>query len=317
MTVVATPTAPATQAGAVAPPAKRRRRRKFGRYRLAPLLFTVAAAVLFGLFFLWPGVLGLSYSFTDYRGWGDAEFVGFDNYVALMQDPGFYSALGRTLFYTIFSVPIGYALSLAMAVAINALWSRGKVAARIIFFLPWLISPIVTGVIWRWMFGESFGFVNFVIESLGGNGLPWSSNANLSLLVVILASSWAGAAFNMLLFVAALKNVPQSYYEAAELDGANGWQRFWNITLPSIAPTSVLVILLSTLGHMKEFAMIQALNGGGPGTQNRLIVQYIYETGFKQSEIGYATAASMILLVILMVIAIIQLSVSRRSGSEW
>jgi alpha-1,4-digalacturonate transport system permease protein len=165
------------------------------------------------------------------------------------------------------------------------------------------------------MFGENFGFVNFMISTLGGERLPWSSNADLSLLVVIIASSWGGAAFNMLLFVAALNNVPQSYYEAAELDGANGWQRFIHITLPSIAPTSVLVVLLSTLGHMKEFALIQSLNGGGPGTQNRLIVQYIYETGFARSEIGYASAASVILLIILMIIALIQLRISRRSNT--
>nr|WP_231980014.1 sugar ABC transporter permease [Tessaracoccus coleopterorum] len=203
-----------------------------------------------------------------------------------------------------------------MAVAINSAAARGKVAARIIFFLPWLVSPIVAGVIWRWLFGESFGFVNFVIRELGADPLPWSTNADLSLAVVILASAWGGAAFNMLLFIAALNNVPQSYYEAAQLDGAGAWRRFWHITLPSIAPTSVLVILLSTLGHMKEFAMIQALNGGGPGTQNRLIVQYIYETGFKRSEIGYASAASMILLVILMVIAIIQMKISRRAGGD-
>ncbi|MEH3090056.1 MAG: sugar ABC transporter permease [Microbacterium arborescens] len=316
MTATITPDASAPSAGAPGAPL-RPRKRVFGRYRLAPFLFTVATAVLFALFFLWPGVLGLSYSLTDFRGWGDAEFVGLANYVSLMTDPGFYDALTRTLVFTLFAVPLSYALSLAMAVAINAVWARGKTAARIIFFLPWLVSPIVTGVIWRWMFGESFGFVNFIIRTLGGEGLPWSSNADLSLLVVIVASSWGGAAFNMLLFVAALNNVPKSYYEAAELDGANGWQRFRNITLPSIAPTSVLVILLSTLGHMKEFALIQSLNGGGPGTQNRLIVQYIYETGFKRSEIGYASAASMILLVILMIIAVIQLRISRRSNNAW
>jgi ABC-type sugar transport system permease subunit len=147
------------------------------------------------------------------------------------------------------------------------------------------------------------------------NILGWAFIAAQALFVAVLASAWGGAAFNMLLFIAAISNVPRSYYEAAELDGANAWKRFWHITLPSIAPTSVLVILLSSLGAMKEFAMIQALNGGGPGTQNRLIVQYIYETGFQRSLVGYASAASMVLLVILMIIAIVQLRISKRKNA--
>ncbi|MFC4630380.1 carbohydrate ABC transporter permease [Promicromonospora alba] len=294
---------------------RRVRRRRHSRYLLAPFVFTVGTAVLFGLFFLWPGVLGLSYSLTDFRGWGDLEFVGLANYLELFQDSEFYQSLGRTFVYAVFSVPVGYVLALAMAVALTSKGARGKTPARIIFFMPWLVSPIIAGVIWRWMFGESFGFVNYIIQLLGGEAVPWASNADLSLFVAVLASAWGGAAFNMLLFIAAISNVPQSYYEAAELDGANGWERFWYITLPSIAPTSVLVILLSSLGSMKEFAMIQALNGGGPGTQNRLVVQYIYETGFERSLVGYAAAASMVLLVILMVIAIIQLRISKRNNA--
>jgi alpha-1,4-digalacturonate transport system permease protein len=271
--------------------------------------------VLFGLFFLWPGVLGLSYSLTDYRGWGDPEFVGLSNYADLFGDSEFYQSLGRTFLYAVFAVPVSYCLALAMAVALTTQRARGKTPARIIFFVPWLVSPIVAGVIWRWMFGESFGFVNYIIRLLGGDTVPWATNADLSLFVAVLASAWGGAAFNMLLFIAAISNVPRSYYEAAELDGANAWKRFWHITLPSIAPTSVLVILLSSLGSMKEFAMIQALNGGGPGTQNRLIVQYIYETGFQRSLVGYASAASMVLLVILMIIAIVQLRISKRKNA--
>ncbi|NDL57145.1 carbohydrate ABC transporter permease [Phytoactinopolyspora mesophila] len=306
---------PASSAQRVKGAGRRVRRGRRSRYRLAPFIFTVATAVLFGLFFLWPGVLGLSYSLTDFRGWGDSEFVGLSNYGDLFGDSEFYQSLGRTLLYALFAVPVGYCLALAMAVALTAQRARGKTAARIIFFVPWLVSPIVAGVIWRWMFGESFGFVNYIIRLLGGDAVPWATNADLSLFVAVLASAWGGAAFNMLLFIAAISNVPKSYYEAAELDGANGWQRFWYITLPGIAPTSVLVILLSSLTAMKEFAMIQALNGGGPGTQNRLIVQYIYETGFERSLIGYASAASMILLVILMIIAIIQLRISKRKNA--
>ena len=125
--------------------------------------------------------------------------------------------------------------------------------------------------------------------------------------MVLIASSWGGTAFNMLLFIAALKNIPRSYLEAASIDGATGWQRFRHITLPLLAPTTFLVVLLSTIGAMKEFAMIQALNGGGPGTDNMLIVQYIYRTGFERAQIGYASAASMVLMVILIVIAVIQM----------
>lgn len=303
-------TAPGSGRGAKGSPRRPVRR---PRYVVSTVLLTAGVVVLFALFFVWPGALGVVYSFTSYRGFGDMEFVGVENYVNLAQDPVFYAAVGRTLIYALFAVPVSCGLSLLMAVALVNARARGKLAARIIFFLPWLVSPIVAGVIWRWMFGESFGFVNFVITSLGGGAVPWSSNADLSLFVVILASAWCGAAFNMLLFIAALNNVPTSHYEAAELDGANAWQRFVSITLPGIAPTTLLVVLLTTLGSMKEFAMIQALNNGGPGTENQLIVQYIFQTGFAQSDVGYASAASMVLLVILLIIAAIQLAISKRS----
>jgi alpha-1,4-digalacturonate transport system permease protein len=183
-----------------------------------------------------------------------------------------------------------------------------------VIFLPWLISPIVVGVIWKWMFGQDFGFVNFVISTMGGSPVPWSSNGNLALTVVIFAAAWGGTAFNMLLFIAALKNIPEALLEAAELDGANAWQRFRHVTLPGIAPTSFMVILLSTIHAMKEFAMIQALTNGGPGTENTLIVQYIYKTGFEQSKVGYASAASMVLMVVLLAIALIQLRFNRKKG---
>src|SRR3954462_9942500 len=153
-------------------------------------------------------------------------------------------------------------------------FTRGKTAARIILFVPWLISPIIAGVIWRWIFGENFGLVNFIIIKLGGPAGPWQSNANLSLIIVIIAATWTNTAFNMLIFTAALKNVPTAYYEAAELDGANAWQKFRRITLPAIAPTSFIVVLLSTLHTMKEYGLIVAVNAGGPGTDNNLIVQY-------------------------------------------
>ncbi len=131
-------------------------------------------------------------------------------------------------------------------------------------------------------------------------------------MVVVVAASWAWTGFSMLLFIAAIKNVPVSYYEAASLDGAGPWRQFISITLPSIAPTSFIVILLNTINAMKEYPLFVSLNNGGPGTSNNPLVQYIYQTGFQRGQIGYASAASFVLMLILMAVAIIQLVVNRR-----
>jgi alpha-1,4-digalacturonate transport system permease protein len=303
-------TARAASAGPVL--AAPRRRRAPRARTLAPLAFISLAVVLFGLFFLWPGALGLIYSFTDYRGIGELNFTGLENYSELFADQDFYRALGRTFLYTVLAVPAHYVVSLGIAMLLASSLARGKAAARVIFFLPWLVSPIVAGVIWRWLFGENFGVVNYVLRQLGGDGLKWQTDPTLALVLILVVGTWGGTAFNMLLFIAAIRNVPRSYLEAAQLDGAGAWVRFRRVILPLLAPTSFMVILLTTIGSMKEFAMVQALNGGGPGTQNRLIVQYIYETGFEQADIGYASAASMVLMVILVVIALIQLRFDRR-----
>ncbi|MFI5734913.1 carbohydrate ABC transporter permease [Kribbella sp. NPDC051587] len=290
-------------------------RRRLNHYTAAPLVLISVNLLLFVTFFVWPAVTGLLYSFTSYTGIGTAPYVGLDNYQRLVQDDAFYAALTRTLVFTAGVVPLTLVLSLSTAVLLVTNYTKGKAVARIIFFLPWLISPIIAGVIWRWMFGENFGLVNYLITSLGGSEVPWQSNANLSMLVVVIAAAWGGTAFNMLLFVAAIKNVPTSYYEAASLDGAGSWAKFRHITLPAIAPTTFIVVLLSVLGSMKEYALIQAINAGGPGTANNLLVQYIYTKGFQRAQIGYASAASFVLMLILMVIALVQLALNRRKDS--
>jgi alpha-1,4-digalacturonate transport system permease protein len=290
----------------------KRRLRKRNRYTVAPLTLTAANIVLFGLFFVWPAVIGLVYSFTNYTGVGPFQFVGLSNYKNLFGDSTFYAALTRTLTYTVFMVPLNFVLSLLIANLLVSKQAKGRSVARIVFFIPWLLSPIIVGVLWRWLFGENFGLVNYVIEKLGGHAVPWQSNANLSLAVVVMAGAWALTGFSMLLFIAAIKNVPTSYYEAAALDGAGPWRQFISITLPSIAPTSFIVLLLNSINAMKEYPLFVSLNNGGPGTSNNLLVQYIYETGFDKGQVGYASAASFVLMLILMAVAIIQLIANRR-----
>lgn len=288
--------------GAKRPNAVKERRRR----GVVAAVFLLPAVILFCIFFVGPAGLGLFYSFTDYRGYGDAAFVGIENYTKLFGDSEFYSSLIRTVLYALVAVPFGYFLSLLISALLVSKDVKGSAVAQVIFFFPWLISPIVTGVIFRWLFGENFGLVNYLLSTAGLDPVRWAADPNLALIVVILAGSWGATAFSMLLFMAAMRNVPSSYLEAASLDGAGAVTRFVRITWPLLRPTSFMVILLGTIGAMKEFAMIQALNGGGPGTSNVLIVQYIYKTGFEQSKIGYASAASMVLMVILLTIALIQ-----------
>lgn len=284
------------------------------RNNLVPFGFTVTTMVLFAVFFLWPAVLGMYYSFTNYRGFGTANLVGLQNYIQLFSDSDFYQAVLRTLTYAVLVVPLGFVVPLLISVLLVGPFCRWSRAAQVMFFLPWLISPIVAGVIWRWMFGESFGVVNFLLSKIGVAPVSWQTDSNLSLATVVVAAVWGSLAFNLLLFMAALRNIPRSYYEAAEIDGASGWRQFWSISLPLLRPTSFMVVLLSSIGAMKEFALVQALNGGGPGNTNYFMVQYIYHTGFELNKVGYASAASFVLMLVLLVIALIQVRIDR--GTE-
>src|SRR5690625_482422 len=277
-----------------------------------PLIFTGVNIILFILFFLIPGVLGFYYSLTVYRGYATANFIGFANYIELFQDPTFYKALFRTFQYMLIIVPLSYVVSLGVALLLNNDRVKGTTLGKIIIFLPWTISGIIAGVIWKWLFDEHFGFINYIISVLGGEPVPWFTNADAALSVLVIAALWGGTAFNMLQFTNSLKNIPRSLYEAAEMDGANAWQKFLHITLPALKPTTFMIILLSSIGAMKEFALVQSLTDGGPGTDNVLIVQYIYQTGFERNRVGYASATSMILFVILLILGILQLRVGGR-----
>ncbi|MDE1549295.1 carbohydrate ABC transporter permease [Jeotgalibaca caeni] len=277
-----------------------------------PLVFTGTNIVLFVLFFFLPAILGFYYSLTDYKGFASPNFIGFENYTELFQDASFYKALFRTFRYAITLVPLIYVVSLSIALLLNSKYAKGKVLGKIIIFLPWTISGIIAGVIWKWLFGEHFGFINYILTVAGGEPVAWATGANASFAVIIMAALWGGTAFNMLQFTTALKNIPASLYEAADMDGASSTQKFWNITLPAIKPTSFMVILLASIGAMKEFALVQSLTNGGPGTANVFIVQYIYQTGFEKSRVGYASAASMVLFVILLIFGLIQMRIGGR-----
>ncbi len=280
------------------------------------LLFCGPNILFFLVFFLVPAVIGFYYSLTNYNGLFRMDFVGLANYKELFSDKEFLLVFLNTLKYVLVSVPIGYIASLGLALLLVDENIKGNGLTRVLVYWPTLLSTIMVGVTWKWIFGESFGVINFLLTSAGLQPVKWFSNATSAFWTTIVASTWSGCGVNMVIFIGGLKQIPADLYEAATIDGANKWQSFRNITLPSLKPVSFMVIMLAIINSFKVFAMVQTLTNGGPGTSTTYIIQYIYKTGFDRMKVGYSCAASMIMFVILMVISFVQTKFNERSEKE-
>jgi alpha-1,4-digalacturonate transport system permease protein len=170
----------------------------------------------------------------------------------------------------------------------------------------------MVGLTWKWIFGESFGIVNFLLSQADMKPILWSSAAGPAFWTTVIANVWADCGVNMLIFIGGIKQIPISLHEAARIDGASKWQDFIHVTLPSLSPVSFMVIIMSVVNSFKVFAMVQTLTNGGPGTATTYMIQYIYNTGFNKMKVGYSCAASMLMFLILMIISIIQTKVDAK-----
>ncbi|MCS7058814.1 MAG: sugar ABC transporter permease [Meiothermus sp.] len=285
-------------------------RHKVGRL-LTPYLFLAPNMLIFGIFVVLPMVYGLVYSF--YRGnfiGGLQQFVGIENYRQLLEDRAFLNSLAQTVVYVLLVVSLVVVISLMLAIALRTT-TLGSALARVGFYLPVILSPVVVGVAWRWMFSSDLGVINALLSSLGQSPIPWLTDINWARAVVVLASVWSMVGFYMVIFIGGLNTIPTELYQAAEVDGASPRQQFWQITLPLLAPTTLLVTILATINAFKAFEIILVLTNGGPGDATRLLVQNIYLTAFEGANPTYASAQSVVLFAILMVLTLMQLRVSR------
>lgn len=181
-------------------------------------------------------------------------------------------------------------------------------------FLAYLNGALVVGITINWMFSQEYGLVNFIIRSLGGTALEWSLNPRLATFVIAFASVWASIGFNMILYIGGINSISNDLYEAATIDGASGVQAFFRITVPMLAPTTFMVVLLSTVNLLKEYALVQGITQGGPGLSTTFIIQYIFDKGFNQMQYGYASAISTVVMIIFALIAFAQFKVN--NGGE-
>ncbi|WP_338552704.1 sugar ABC transporter permease [Paenibacillus sp. KS-LC4] len=277
------------------------RKKQTGQTRklaIAPYLFVLPNLLIFGVFIVIPSLLGLYYSFHVYDGLNPMKFNGLGNYIKIIGDKEFWTTIGRTGIYAAIVVPLIYAVALGIAMML-AREIRMRGLFRAIFYWPTMISFIIVGLTWKWIFGDSFGILNHMLTVIGVEPIGFLTSPFWANAAVIIATVWSRAGFFMVIFIAGLQAIPTDYYEAARLDGATGIKVFRHITLPLLKPTSLLVFMLALIDAFKAFPLMFALTGGGPGKETTYIVQYIYEIGFTKQELGLASAMSVMLFIII------------------
>ncbi|MEM7125715.1 MAG: sugar ABC transporter permease [Chloroflexota bacterium] len=270
---------------------------------------------LLGLIIFWIGpILASAYfSFMEYDVVSSPEFIGADNYVrAFSADKQFWPSLGRTLYYSVLVVPLGLIGSLFLAILLNQ-GIKGTNIFRTFFFLPHLTPAVALAVLWIWLFHPTVGPINAVLESFGVEGPGWLTSKDWALNALIIISLWAGVGGNtMLIFLAGLQGVPQELYEAAEIDGAGGWSKFRNVTLPMISPTMLFNLILGIIGALKVFTLAFVATNGGPSWATWFYALHIYRQSFEYFRMGYGAALAWIFVIILLAFTYVQLVMSRR-----
>ena len=273
-------------------------------------LFVAPPVILFLLFTLLPMIMAIGLSFTKYDVINPPRLVGLANFRKMIKDEFFWIALKNTCVYTLMYVPAGLLLSLGAAMFLNA--DQKMVGLfRTLFYLPVLSSTVATATLWFWILNPQLGLLNGILELFGISGKAWLYDSKLAMFSIVLMSLWAGFGGNMMIFLAGLKGIPPIYYEAAKIEGASKWQMFTKITMPSITKTTFLVSTMLIIGTFQVFDQAFVLTKGGPGNATITIVYYIYNNGFKNLDMGYASSISLVLFAIILVMTVINSKINK------
>ena len=267
-------------------------------------LFIALPATLFFIFQLAPVFVSFFWSFTQYDVVHPAKFIGLANYKnILFHDPLFWKAIRNTVVYVIGVVPIGICFSLILAVSIDQK-IKFKNFFKSIFFLPTVTAIIAVSVIWKWLYaGEKYGLINFFIMKIGFQPIDWLASPTWLLPSIMIMSIWAGVGYNMIIFLVGLREIPTQYYEAAKVDGAGKWQAFIFITLPLLVPITLYLTVMNTIEAFRIFTPVYVMTTGAqgaPASAVRVLVMDIYQNAFRYFNLGYASAESLVLFLIIL-----------------
>ncbi len=286
---------------------------------IAAFGFILPFFVLYTIFTIWPVIKGAYVSFYKWSLMGKQKFLGFDNYAKLFADRNFIGALKNTFTFVIITAPLLVIFALILALLANRPFKLKKFL-RISYYLPCVLSVSVASFIARYIFAPYQGFLNGLLHGLGflapNAELQWLLDGNLVWATISSMTVWWTVGFSMMLYISALQEISPQIMEAAAIDGASKRQQLFRITLPLLKPTSWLIILLQVIACFKVFGQIYMITGGGPASTTRPLIQYIYETAFNKSNMGYAAAMSYVLFFILVILSVIQQYIQRKGERE-
>jgi multiple sugar transport system permease protein len=282
----------------------------------AAWIFLSPALTVIGIFFVIPVLAAFALSFTDFDiyslgNWKYIRFVGFQNYLRILETPLFWTALKNTFYFVLVGGPLSVAVSLGTALMLNSKLVKFKTLYRTIYFLPVVSSLIAVAIIWRYLYHPAHGLLNYALGQIGIAPVDWLGNPAVAMPAIIIMAVWKNFGYNMLIFIAGLQNIPEDLYEAAHLDGASGWQQFKEITLPMLKPTSVFVVMITIIGYFQLFAEPYVMTQGGPLNSTTSIVLLMYEQGFRWWSMGYAAAIAFVLFVIILFFTMVQMLLQR------
>lgn len=279
----------------------------FGKHRANAWKLTMVLpfATVSVLFFLLPFLFTIPISFTNWSIIGTPHFVGFKNYLRMWNDPAALQALANTFYYILLQVPSLVVLGFGLALLLNAK-IPGRLLGRTVVIMPYVINVAVMGIIWRWIFDPNFGILNYYLGKMGIPPLWWLTDPKTAMLSIVIANLWWSAGFNTTVYLAGIQGVPKELFEAAKVDGANQWQLLRKILIPALRPVTLYVIIIDTITSFQIFGEPFVMTQGGPLGATATLTLKIYNVAFNDLKLGYASALSVVFLVILSALLIIQ-----------
>lgn len=275
------------------------------------LFFLLPSAVPLVVFTIVPMITSIWVSLHEWNLISPMRWVGFDNYISLLANPQTGKVFANTLLYVAGYLPLVYVGGLGLALALNKKLPA-RAFLRATYFLPVVTSWVVVALVWKWLLNPSNGLVNKILGTLGLGQPGWWTDPDWALFSVILASAWKDLGFVMVILLAGLQAIPKDLYEAAIVDGAGAWQRFWRITLPLLTPSTFFVVVISLINGFQVFDQVYVMTGGGPGGASQVVVGQIYDLTFRYGRAGEASALSWLLFAVILVVTIIQIRGQRR-----